>query len=255
MSGARRASTRLRRAFAGRPGRGQHLGRGADQARRAGRRRAQRLAQRHDPRRHDGAAAGPEHLQVDVIVARVDDRDHRQRVVGGDQGRGIGGERRQADRRLAGGERDAARRGDADAQAGEAAGPGGDGDAVERGEFEPGARPCTRAISGIRASAWPRTIGSDSCAEIPPCSVSSTAAEQASSAVSMARTRMIIQFSTASSCESAERRSGEARRRHRAYPHGSRSAPARSSPPTAEMGRTASTIRPAALRSRRARNA
>ena len=77
-----------RRAFAGRPGRRQHRRRGADQARRAGRRRAQRLAQRREPRRHEGAAAGSEHLQIDVLVARVDRRDHRQRVVGGDQGRG-----------------------------------------------------------------------------------------------------------------------------------------------------------------------
>ncbi len=52
------------------------------------------------------------------------------------------------------------------------------------------ARSITRAISGISASAWPRTIGSDSWAATLARSVSSTAAEQASSAVSMARTRM-----------------------------------------------------------------
>ncbi len=74
-----------------------------------------------------------------MIVARIDRRHHRQRVVGGDQGRGIGGERGQADRRFAGGERDPARGGDADAQAGETAGSGGDRDAVELGEFETGA--------------------------------------------------------------------------------------------------------------------
>ena len=72
-------------------------------------------------------------------MPRIDRRHHRQRVVGGDEGRGVGGERGEADRRLAGGERDAARRGDADAQAGEAAGSDGDGDAVELGECEPGA--------------------------------------------------------------------------------------------------------------------
>jgi hypothetical protein len=77
-------------------------------------------------------------LQVDVIVARIDGHDHRQRVVGRDKGRGIGSERGQPDRRFAGGERDSARGGNADAQAGEAAGSGGDGDAVERGEFETG---------------------------------------------------------------------------------------------------------------------
>src|SRR6266545_6393501 len=48
----------------------------------------------------------------------------------------------------------------------------------------------TRAISGITASACPRVIGSVSEARIPPRWVSRTAAEQASSAVSMARMRM-----------------------------------------------------------------
>ena len=47
----------------------------------------------------------------------------------------------------------------------------------------------TRAISGVTASAWPRVMASVSLAAIP-LSVSSTAAEQASSAVSMARTLM-----------------------------------------------------------------
>ena len=47
----------------------------------------------------------------------------------------------------------------------------------------------TRAISGVTASAWPRVMARVSLAAIP-LSVSSTAAEQASSAVSMARTRM-----------------------------------------------------------------
>ena len=48
----------------------------------------------------------------------------------------------------------------------------------------------TRAISGIRASAWPRFIACDSCAMSLPALVSSTAAAQASSAVSMARISM-----------------------------------------------------------------
>ena len=47
----------------------------------------------------------------------------------------------------------------------------------------------TRAMSGITASAWPRVMARVSLAVIPLL-VSSTAAEQASSAVSMARTRM-----------------------------------------------------------------
>src|SRR3989304_1218951 len=53
------------------------------------------------------------------------------------------------------------------------------------------AAPSTRAISGINASACPRAIGMDSCAMIVSRSASSTAAEHASSAVSMAKTRMI----------------------------------------------------------------
>jgi hypothetical protein len=45
------------------------------------------------------------------------------------------------------------------------------------------------AIIGIRASAWPRTIGSLRCASTPRVE-SNTQTEQASSAVSMARTRI-----------------------------------------------------------------
>ena len=48
----------------------------------------------------------------------------------------------------------------------------------------------TRSISGISASAWPRVMAFDSRAITLPCSVSSTAAAQASSAVSMARMRI-----------------------------------------------------------------
>jgi hypothetical protein len=48
----------------------------------------------------------------------------------------------------------------------------------------------TRAISGITASACPRTIGSVSLAATATWRVSSTAAEQAANAVSIAKTRM-----------------------------------------------------------------
>src|ERR1700722_12771214 len=48
----------------------------------------------------------------------------------------------------------------------------------------------TRAISGIRASAWPRFIACDSCAISLAASVSRTPAAQASRAVSMARISM-----------------------------------------------------------------
>jgi hypothetical protein len=46
-------------------------------------------------------------------------------------------------------------------------------------------------ICTANASAWPRTMGRLSLATMPPCSVSSTAAEHAASAVSMASTRII----------------------------------------------------------------
>jgi hypothetical protein len=52
------------------------------------------------------------------------------------------------------------------------------------------AKSITRASSGMTASACPRAIATLSLAVMPPRSVSNTAAEQASSAVSMARTRM-----------------------------------------------------------------
>src|SRR4051812_143378 len=48
----------------------------------------------------------------------------------------------------------------------------------------------THAISGIKASAWPRFMACDWCAISLPASVSSTPAAQASSAVSMARISM-----------------------------------------------------------------
>src|SRR3954465_12857838 len=48
----------------------------------------------------------------------------------------------------------------------------------------------TRAIIGITASAWPRSMPTDSLARIAPACESSTATAQAPSAVSMARTRM-----------------------------------------------------------------
>src|SRR5262245_7230837 len=62
----------------------------------------------------------------------------------------------------------------------------------------------TRAITGISASAWPRVIRSVSRATIPPRPVSSTAAEQPSSAVSMARTR--ISDDSARAMDSGRRR-------------------------------------------------
>ena len=66
----------------------------------------------------------------------IDCRDHRHGVIRRDIGRREAGEGRETDRRLARGERNAARRRDADAQAGEAARAGGDCDAIEVPEFD-----------------------------------------------------------------------------------------------------------------------
>ena len=71
-----------------------------------------------------------------MIVACVDCNDHRQRIIGGDERCGEGCQRCEADRRLAGGERDAAGRRDTHAQAGETSGSGRYRDAVERREVD-----------------------------------------------------------------------------------------------------------------------
>ena len=144
------------------------------------------------PRRDQSAPAGTEQLHVDLFVARIDDRQiSGSFVIGRDVRRREGGQRRQPDGRLARRQRDAARGGDTDPQSGEAARSDGDGDPVDVDEFEPRAGSSRAPTSGIKASAWPRTIGTDSRASTPPCSVSSTAAAQTSSAVSIASTRMI----------------------------------------------------------------
>ena len=106
-----------------------------------------------------------------------------------DDGRGIGGQRGQADDRLAGGQRNAARGGKADTQAGKAAGTGGHRDAVERGEgdarFLHHARDQRHQRFGMAALHRLRFLRDELLAL-----VSSTAAAQASSAVSMARISM-----------------------------------------------------------------
>jgi hypothetical protein len=122
-----------------RPGGGDKVRGRTDETRRAGERCAHRFADRCNPRRHQRAAAGAEHLQIDVIVTGVDRRHDRRQIVLRDMGGGEAGERRQADRRLAGGERNAARGRNADAQAGKAARACGDGDAVKVAEIDAGA--------------------------------------------------------------------------------------------------------------------
>ena len=110
--------------------------------------------------------------------------------VGAEIGRGISGQRRHADDRQAGRDANAARGDDADPQAGEAAGSRRHHDTVEIAKADAGCF-ITRARSGISASAWPRIMAKLSLRdEFRHRPVSSTAAEQAPSAVSMASTRM-----------------------------------------------------------------
>ena len=138
MSGASRASTvmgaarlwRARRRPLVRPSR--RCGQAAsDAARTASLKGASRGAIRVRP-------PGSENLQIDMLVPRIDRGDHRNFVVGGEIRRGIGGKRRHADDRHAGGDAKAARGRNADPQAGEAAGPRRHHDAVEIGERQAG---------------------------------------------------------------------------------------------------------------------
>ena len=111
--------------------------------------------------------------------------------AGGDDRGGVGGERRHADGGDAGGERDGAGGGDADAQAGEAARADRDGDPVERAEA---ARLADDPVDqgqqrlGMAAHHRQRFARNGRRGPSGP-DVSTTAAAQASSAVSMARTR------------------------------------------------------------------
>jgi hypothetical protein len=118
--------------------RGDKLGRRTGNDRRSKRHGAHRRAHAIEPRRHDRYAVRREHLEVDLLVARIDRRNDRVIGARGDVRRREGGQRREPDRGLSGGERNASRGGNADAQAGEAARPDSDGDAVEIVEFAAG---------------------------------------------------------------------------------------------------------------------
>ena len=161
MSGASRASTvsgvgasvgRARRR--GLRGRADDAGRG--------------LATPRGPPRSDGRAVarssvrppGPNTCKIDVVRA-----GHRWRrstglaVIGGEIRRGKSRQREMPTTGLPVARPMPARGGDADPQAGEAAGSRRHHDAVEIGERSTPDRCITRAISGISASAWPRVIG------------------------------------------------------------------------------------------------
>jgi hypothetical protein len=78
-----------------------------DDAGGAGHRRAHGIAQSCDARSDQRAATGAEHLQVDMVMAGIDRRHHLGSVVLGDQRGGETDERRKAECRLAGCQRDA----------------------------------------------------------------------------------------------------------------------------------------------------
>ena len=79
-----------------------------------------------------------DHLKVHLVMPGIDGGDDRLLAVLADNGCRIGGQRGQSDHRLVGGQRDAARGGKTDPQAGKAAGAGGHGDAVQRKESDAG---------------------------------------------------------------------------------------------------------------------
>ena len=143
-------------------------GGGADDAGRAGHRRAHRIAQRCDAGRNKRAPAGAEHLQIDVVVAGIDRGHDVRAVVLGDQRGAEGGEGGEADRRLSRCQRDAAGGRNPDPQPGEAAGAGGDGDTVEIGEFDVGeihhARDQRHQRFGVAARHRQRLAGGDDAA-------------------------------------------------------------------------------------------
>ena len=80
------------------------------------------------------AAARAEDLQVDVGMPGVDGGDHWKAVVSRQVRSGKNRQRREANGRLVGRQRNAARGGKTDAQAGKAAGAGGHGDTINGGE-------------------------------------------------------------------------------------------------------------------------
>ena len=123
-------------------------------------------------------------------MPRIDGDDDRILIVGAEIRRGISGQRRHADHGNVGRDAEAARGGNADPQAGEAAGAGRHHDAVEIGKGQPDVLhdPRNERHQRFGMAADHRQAFARDDAAIAP--VSSTAAEQAASAVSMASTRM-----------------------------------------------------------------
>src|SRR6516164_10917193 len=100
-----------------------------------------------------------------MLVPSVDRGDHRRLAVAGEVRRGIDRQRRNTDDRHAGGDAKSTGGGKTDAHASETSRPGGYRNAAEIAKNHVGPLH-DRAISGISASAWPRTIGRVSLATI-----------------------------------------------------------------------------------------
>ena len=156
-----------RRRRIGRPAVGENVWRHCrpDAARRNAR-RSSASVDRRDLRLDQRAAVAAHHLEINLVMPRIDRGDDRMLAVLADDGRGIGGQRGQPDHRLVGGKRNAARGGKSDAQSGEAAGAGGHRDAVERGERDAGS-----LSSRARSAASALRHGRASSAAIPARSV------------------------------------------------------------------------------------
>ena len=151
----------------------------ADDHGRPDRHGAHRRAHAIEPRRHERRPVRREHLEIDLLVARIDRRH---------DGRGRRAPRHGARRAPTSVDRPTAGLPAASAMPRAAEMPTrspvklpGPTVTAMRSSSAKSQRAAsiTRAISGITASAWPRTIASDSLARIAPARVSSTAAEQA----------------------------------------------------------------------------
>jgi len=84
------------------------------------------------------AAVAANHLEVNLVMPRIDRGEHCGLAVGADDRGSIGCQRGHADDRLAGGEGDTAWGRQADPQAGKAAGAGGHCDTIERRKADRG---------------------------------------------------------------------------------------------------------------------
>ena len=164
--------------------------RGADEADRPGADRARRVAIVDLAQRDELLALRGQRLEPDLPMLGVERGGDHPAGLAPDERGGAGSERGDADGRDPGRERDRAGRADADAQAGIAARPDGDGDAVERGEaaLDRVHHALDQRHQRLGMAALHRDLLAARAASASPAS--STQAEQAPSAVSIARMRI-----------------------------------------------------------------